>query len=77
MSLGYNFNVFDHALFGAEVELNQPTAHFDNGLGDALKTGRDISAGARLKVDVSETIALYIKGGYTNAGATATTGGAR
>lgn len=76
VKLGYDFNVIDHGLLGVEVELNQSTAKFDNGLGDTLKMGRDLYAGVRLKVDVSETIALYVKGGYTNASLTATTGGA-
>lgn len=76
VKLGYDFNVIDHGLLGVEVEASQSTAKFDNGLGETLKMGRDFYAGVRLKVDVSETIALYVKGGYTNANVSATAGGA-
>lgn len=72
VKLGYDFSVIDHGLLGVEVELGQSSTGFDDGKGNTLKMGRDMYFGARLKVDVSETIALYVKGGYTNAGASAT-----
>ncbi len=75
VKLGYDFNVMEHGLLGVEAEYTQSTAKVDAGGGDSLKLSRDIYIGGRLKFDVSETVALYVKGGYTNAGLKATSGG--
>jgi outer membrane immunogenic protein len=75
VKLGYDFSVMEHGLLGAEVEYTQSTAKFDAGGGDTLKMSRDIYIGGRLKFDVSDSVALYLKGGYTNAGVKATSGG--
>lgn len=75
IKLGYDFSVMEHGLLGAEVELTNSTAKFDAGFGDTLKVGRDIYIGGRAKLDVSETFAVYVKAGYTNAELKATSGG--
>jgi outer membrane immunogenic protein len=75
VKLGYDFSVMEHGLLGVEAEVTDSSAKFDAGGGDTLKMGRDIYFGGRVKFDVSETVALYVKGGYTNAELKATSGG--
>jgi len=72
VKLGYDFSVIDHGLLGIEVELGQASTSFDDGKRNTLNMGRDFYLGARLKVDVSQAVALYIKGGYTNTAVSAT-----
>ena len=67
VKLGYDFSVMEHGLLGVEAEVTNSSAKADLGFGDTLKVGRDLYLGGRLKFDVSDSIALYVKGGYTNA----------
>ena len=75
IKLGYDFSVMEHGLLGVEAEITNSTAKFDSGFGDTLKIGRDLYFGGRVKFDVSDTIALYVKGGYTNAELKVASGG--
>ncbi len=75
VKLGYDFNVMQYGLLGVEAEATNSTAKLDFGGGDTVKMGRDLYIGGRLKFDVSEAVALYLKGGYTNAEVKATSAG--
>ncbi|MEO5494747.1 MAG: outer membrane beta-barrel protein [Sphingomonas sp.] len=75
-TVGYDYQS-GKGVFGVEGEVDGSTAKrcADNALtvGDRLcaKTGRDFYAGARAGYAVSPNVLVYVKGGYTNARATA------
>ncbi len=71
ISAGYDFN-FGGFVMGIEGEVGDSSVSesesdvFEAGDELALKAGRDLYAGVRLGVPVSDTLLVYAKGGYTN-----------
>ncbi|MXO49692.1 outer membrane beta-barrel protein [Erythrobacter gaetbuli] len=71
VSLGYDYN-FGNFVVGVEGEIGDSSVSASETdvleAGDelALKAGRDLYAGIRLGVPVSDTLLIYAKGGYTN-----------
>lgn len=71
VALGYDFN-FGGFVAGVEGEISDSSVSaseadvFEAGDDFELTTGRDLYAGIRLGVPVSETVMIYGKGGYTN-----------
>lgn len=71
---GYDFAVGEKASLGLDLEAADSTTDIDAGA-DRAFAGRDLYAGARLSVALSDTANLYFKAGYTNARIGATVGG--
>ena len=66
---GYDFAVSPGLSAGADVEYtgSRNRADFDDGEENAeISTGRDIYAGGRLTVPISDAANVYAKAGYTN-----------
>ena len=59
---GYDFAVGTGVALGVDVEASDSTTDID-----IVSTGRDLYAGVRATVAVSDAANLYVKGGYTNA----------
>lgn len=72
--IGYDFAAGENLVIGAEAELTDSSAAWDNN-NDAPNTfslgqveaGRDIYVGARVGYAMSPMTMVYLKGGYTNA----------
>ncbi len=72
--IGYDIAAGNNLVIGAEAELTDSTASWDNNNGvpneftlGRVKADRDIYVGARVGYAMSPTTMLYAKGGYTNA----------
>ena len=71
VSLAYDHG-FGDVFFGIEGEATESEVSDANDYGTfrvALNATRDLYLGTRLGVYVGDTLSLYVKGGYTNAGA--------
>lgn len=74
VGIGYDFAAGDQMTIGAEAEITESSAGWDNNndqinvfnLG-RVNAGRDIYVGGRIGYAVSPTTLLYAKAGYTNA----------
>lgn len=63
---GYDFAVGNNVALGLDVEATDSTQK----VGDDtvyVKSGRDLYAGGRVSVGISDKANVYVKGGYTNA----------
>ena len=74
VGIGYDLNTGGGFVVGAEAELSDSTAKWDNNNGvpntfnlGRVKADRDIYVGGRLGYVVSPRTMVYAKGGYTNA----------
>lgn len=72
--IGYDIAAGNNLVIGAEAELTDSTASWDNNNGvpnefalGQVKADRDIYVGARVGYAMSPVTMLYVKGGYTNA----------
>jgi outer membrane immunogenic protein len=63
---GYDVPVGRTVSFGADVEASDSTQKKSAGTA-SVKSGRDLYAGGRINLAISETANVYAKGGYTNA----------
>ena len=72
---GYDFALGEKAALGIDLEAMDSTTDFDITPTDRISSGRDLYAGARLTVGVSDRANIYFKAGYTNARIKVTTGG--
>ena len=71
VSLAYDHGIGD-VFFGIEGEATESEVNGTYDIGvehEALNATRDLYLGTRLGVYVGDTLSLYVKGGYTNAGA--------
>lgn len=73
-TIGYDIATGSNVVIGAEAELTDSTAKWDNNNGvpnafnlGRVEAGRDIYVGARVGYAMSPETMLYVKGGYTNA----------
>lgn len=74
VGIGYDVNTGSGLVVGAEAELSDSSAKWDNNNGvpntfnlGRVKADRDIYVGARVGYVVSPRTMIYAKGGYTNA----------
>lgn len=75
VAAGYDFQLKDAGVvLGLEGEATLATTERCVGT-SCIKAGRDLYAGARVGIPVSDTVMVYAKGGYTNARANYTLNG--
>ncbi len=74
VGIGYDVATGSHMTVGAEAELTDSSAGWDNNNGvpntfnlGKVDAGRDIYVGARVGYAVAPSTLVYLKGGYTNA----------
>ncbi|MET0587851.1 MAG: porin family protein [Novosphingobium sp.] len=72
--IGYDFAIGDQMIIGAEAEITDSSAGWDNNNSQPnvfnlgrVNAGRDIYVGGRIGYAASPTTLLYAKAGYTNA----------
>ena len=72
--IGYDFAAGENLVVGAEAELTDSSAAWDNDDGvpntftlGQVEAGRDIYVGGRIGYAMSPSTLVYVKGGYTNA----------
>ena len=70
---GYDFAVGSGVSLGADIEATESTQKESAG-GASVKAGRDLYAGGRVSLPISDTANVYAKAGYTNARFKATDG---
>ena len=67
LGAGYDFAVSPTISIGADVEATDSTQkEGDNDIA-SVRAGRDLYAGGRVNIAVSDAANIYLKGGYTNA----------
>lgn len=66
LGAGYDLAVSRNFSVGADVEASIATTE-DDSLGVELEAGRDLYAGGRISLAITDNANVYVKGGYTNA----------